>query len=162
MAVCNINFPETDVVSVRYTYRTSKYTNGVEFDEFDHEAANSIAKAGKDYFYKLPEKLVGKVRVGQAVVVHCVNGYQVAEISQVNTYVPETLNRELDMVVDVVDMDGYKEEIEKRKQREALKRKLLSEKKRLESMVTFEMIAEKYPEFKQLLDQFKEIGGSFD
>lgn len=35
------------------------------------------------------------------------------------------------------------------------------EKKRLESMVTYELIAEKNPEFKEMLEAFKEMGGEF-
>ena len=42
-----------------------------------------------------------------------------------------------------------------------MKAELDREKKRLESLVTHELIAEKNPEFKALLDAFKDMGGEF-
>lgn len=64
-------------------------------------------------------------------------------------------------VVCKVDLGTFIEEVEKAKQLKAMKAAIDREKKRLESMVTYELIAEKSPEFKAMLEQFKAMGGEF-
>ena len=64
-------------------------------------------------------------------------------------------------VVCKVDLGTFIEEVEKAKQLKAMKAEIDREKKRLESMVTYELIAEKNPEFKAMLEQFKAMGGEF-
>lgn len=58
-------------------------------------------------------------------------------------------------------MQSYIDEVEKKKALAAMKKKIDAEKKRLESMVTYELIAEKNPEFKAMLERFKDMGGEF-
>lgn len=64
-------------------------------------------------------------------------------------------------MVCIVDLGAYVAEVEKAKTLEAMKIAIDKEKKRLESMVTYELIAEKNPEFKAMLEAFKEMGGEF-
>lgn len=58
-------------------------------------------------------------------------------------------------------MEPYVAEIERVKELKVMKKRIEAEKKRLESMVTYELIAEKNPEFKALLDAYKSAGGEF-
>ena len=60
-----------------------------------------------------------------------------------------------------VDLSTYIQEVEKAKKLKAMKAAIDREKKRLESLVTYELIAEKNPEFKAMLEAFKEMGGEF-
>ena len=55
----------------------------------------------------------------------------------------------------------YEYNVEKAKQLRAMKAAIDREKKRLESLVTYELIAEKNPEFRAMLEQFKAMGGEF-
>ena len=64
-------------------------------------------------------------------------------------------------IVCKVDLQPYINEVERKKQLAAMKKQIESEKKRLEAMVTYELIAEKSPEFKELLEAFKAMGGEF-
>ena len=91
---------------------------------------------------------------------HCQTGYQVCEVVNINALsVFET--KSFAPVVCKVDLGTFIEEIEKAKQLKAMKAAIDREKKRLESMVTYELIAEKSPEFKAMLEQFKAMGGEF-
>lgn len=110
--------------------------------------------------YRLPEYLVGKVQVHDAVVVHCVTGYQICEVVTVNA-LSNFDPRSIRPVVDKVDMSSYIDEVDKKKALAAMKRQIDAEKKRLESLVTYELIAEKNPEFKAMLERFKSLGGEF-
>lgn len=108
----------------------------------------------------MPEHLRGQIAVGDAVLVHCQTGYQICEVVatnalsdfEVKTFAP---------VVCKVDLGTYIEEIERARQLKAMKAAIDREKKRLESMVTYELIAEKSPEFRAMLEQFKAMGGEF-
>lgn len=61
----------------------------------------------------------------------------------------------------MVNLTSYIAEVERKKSLAMLKKQLDAEKKRLESMVTYDLIAEKNPEFAALLKQYKDAGGQF-
>lgn len=61
----------------------------------------------------------------------------------------------------MVNLGSYIAEVERRKSLARLKQQLDAEKKRLESMVTYDLIAEKSPSFAALLQQYKDAGGQF-
>lgn len=155
----NIKFPETNVVACVFSYRCQSSVNydtqAPSFDEYDRK----VKRTGlKRYNYRVPDYLQGKLNIGDAVLVHCQTGYQLCEVVALNVitgFEEETLAP----VVCKADMQPYFEEIEKEKQLKALQKKLVAEKKRLESLVTYELLAEKSPEFKELLDAFKALGG---
>ena len=149
----NIEFPKTNVVGCKFTYRNSTVARGAVYDDFDRLVD---ANQSKTYYYELPEGL--EVSVGESVVVHCVNGFAVCEVCEVNALVD--LPR-LDFVVDKINMGNYRSVIAAEKQRQMLKAKIEHERKRLESMVTYDLLAEKVPEFKALLDTYRSLGGKF-
>lgn len=160
MSRLNIEFPETDIVSVVFPFRNS--SNRTMFDFDDNGIVKELQKRDlKEYFYRVPTGLLGKLKSGDMVVVNCTTGYQVAEIKCVNTYAPSN-RKDLAYVVGKVDSECYFEFIENKKRLAIVREQLEAEKKRIESMVTYELLAERNPEFKALLDNFKALGGSID
>lgn len=152
----NIQSPATNLVECVYSWRQSSDYVATKWDEYDHCDPIHL----KRYIYRLPDKLVGKVALGDTVLVHCKTGYQLAQIATVNA----TSSFDLDSiapVVCVVDLASYIAEVEHKKSLVRLKQQLDAEKKRLESMVTYDLIAEKSPSFAALLKQYKDAGGQF-
>lgn len=151
----NIQFPATNLVECVFSWRqNSNYA--ASWDEYDHCDPARM----KRYIYRLPDNLVGKVALGDTVLVHCKTGYQLAQIATVNA----TSSFDLDSIAPVVcmvDLASYIAEVERRKTLARLKQQLDVEKKRLESMVTYDLLAEKSPSFAALLKQYKDAGGQF-
>lgn len=151
----NIKFPETNLVECTFSWRTQS-TAGTAWDEYDHCDQTRL----KRYLYRLPDYLVGLVQPGDTVVVHCQTGYQVCQVAAINVFSSFDL-KTIAPVVSKVNMQSYIDEVEKKKALAAMKKQIDAEKKRLESMVTYELIAEKNPEFKAMLERFKSMGGEF-
>ena len=152
----NIKFPQTNLVECVFSWRQSSDSVAFKWDEYDHCDPIHL----KRYIYRLPDNLVGKVALGDTVLVHCKTGYQLAQIATVNA----TSSFDLDSIAPVVcmvDLALYIAEVERRKTLARLKQQLDVEKKRLESMVTYDLIAEKSPSFAALLKQYKDAGGQF-
>ena len=155
----NIRFPKTNLVECVFSLRVGNntVTPGAHWDENDFHLE---PKRLKKYTYRVPEYLQDQLKAGDVVVVHCQTGYQLCQVVSINamgsfdikSYAP---------VVCKVDLSEYVAEIEKAKKLVAMKAAIDAEKKRLESMVTYELIAEKNPEFKEMLEQFKSMGGEF-
>lgn len=155
----NIRFPKTDLVRCVFSWRSTnmEHVDTSHWDEYDHHVEPGRLKS---YTYRVPEHLQGQLRPGEAVLVHCKTGYQVCEVVEINA-LSDFETKSFAPVVCKVDMSSYIDEIEKAKQLKAMKAAIDREKKRLESMVTYELIAEKNPEFKAMLDAFKAAGGEF-
>lgn len=58
-------------------------------------------------------------------------------------------------------MSQYINDILKQKELENMKQVLMRERKRLEEQVTWDLIAEKSPEFAAMLKAFRDAGGEF-
>lgn len=155
----NIKFPETNVVGVKFTLRQNRAITGVEYNEYDHMRDKYI-KDQKKYIYRVPDGMVGHLRLNDIVVVHCATGYQLCEIVELNVLTDLDISS-LASIVCKVDLQPYIDEVERKKQLAAMKKQIEAEKKRLEAMVTYELIAEKNPGFKELLEAFKAMGGEF-
>lgn len=152
----NIQFPATNLVDCVFSWRQNSNCAATSWDEYDHCSPMGM----KRYVYRLPDDLVGKVAVGDTVLVHCKTGYQLAQITTVNamsSFDPDSIAP----VVCMVNLASYIAEVERKKSLARLKQQLDAEKKRLESMVTYDLIAEKSPEFAALLKQYKDAGGQF-
>lgn len=152
----NIRFPETNLVECVFSWRQSSDYVATKWDEYDHCDPARM----KQYIYRLPDNLVGKVAIGDTVLVHCKTGYQLAQIATVNATSPFDLDS-IAPVVCMVDLTSYIAEVEHKKSLARLKQLLDAEKKRLESMVAYDLIAEKNPEFAALLKRYKDAGGQF-
>ena len=155
----NIKFPKTDLVKCVFCWRSSntERIDGDRWDEYDHYKDPKRLKA---YTYRVPEHLQEKLQVGDTVVVHCQTGYQICEVAELNA-LSDFDTKTFAPVVCKVDLSTYIQEVEKAKKLKAMKVAIDREKKRLESMVTYELIAEKNPEFKAMLEAFKEMDGEF-
>lgn len=155
----NIRFPKTDLVRCVFSWRSTnmEHVDTSHWDEYDHHVEPGRLKS---YTYRVPEHLQGQLRPGEAVLVHCKTGYQVCEVVEINA-LSDFETKSFAPVVCKVDMSSYIDEIKKAKQLKAMKAAIDTEKRRLESMVTYELIAEKNPEFKAMLDAFKAAGGEF-
>lgn len=142
---------ETNVVEVIFRYQNpmSMFAEAV--------AAESKCSSLKRYAFAVPEYLKGKLQVGGAVIVFCATGFQLCEVADINVV---RSSEGLRPVVAKVDMSPYFEEVKRQRKLTLLREKLQREKKRLESMVTYELLAEKSPEFKELLSEFKSLGGT--
>lgn len=154
----NIRFPVTDLVKCVFCYRSGNTAQTPNvFDAYDrHKDPRTL----KEYTYRVPEHLKGQLAPGDAVIVHCQTGYQLCEVVEVNA-LSDFEVKTFAPVVSKVDLHSWVEEVEKAKQLKAMKAAIDAEKRRLESMVTYELIAEKNPEFKAMLEQFKAMGGEF-
>ena len=154
----NVKFPDTDVVSCVFSLKSSNCRyDGSNFNEFDIvENPNRL----KRYNYRVPEYLRGQLRVGDFVVVYCQTGYQVCQVWGINETVPESFTK-LAPVVAKFSLTEFFEDLAKQEQLKRMKETLLRERKRLEEQVTWDLIAEKSPEFAQMLKAFREAGGEF-
>lgn len=151
-------FPATNLVNCVFAFRQNNTTTGT-FDKYDCLTKAALVKA-KRYMYRVPERLRGELKVGDAVVVHCQTGFQLAyvvELNAISSYPEESFAP----VVCKADLHSYFDEIDTREALQAMRNKIETEKKRLESMVTYDLIAEKNPEFKALLDAYRAAGGEF-
>lgn len=157
MVKLNELFPATNLVSCVFAFRQNN-TSGV-FNKYDCLTEASLAKA-KRYMYRVPEHLKVELKVGDTVVVHCQTGFQLArvvELNAISSYPEESFAP----VVCKADLHSYFDEIDTRETLQAMRNRIETEKKRLESMVTYDLIAEKNPEFKALLDAYRAAGGEF-
>ena len=152
----NIKFPETNIVKCVFSLRQNRAGAVDGYDEYDHMESRNL----KRYLYRVPSRLQGQLKIGDFVVVHCATGYQLCEIVALNV-TSSFDEKTLAPVVCKVDLSAYIDEVDRAAQLAWMKTELDREKKRLESLVTYELIAEKNPEFKALLDAFKDMGGEF-
>lgn len=150
-----IELPKTNIVSVVFSYATDAT------QRIAQETSKASGIGMKEYNYYLPEYLQGNVAVGDTVLVYCATGYQLAEIRRLNVYNPCKITSGCDVVAKV-DLDQYFEYLKHKQQLEEMKQAIHKEKKRLESLVTYELIAEKNPAFKALLENFLAAGGSIE
>ena len=152
----NIEFPETNIVKCVFSLRQNRAGATEGYDEYDHIESRNL----KRYLYRVPSRLKGQLKVGDFVVVHCATGYQLCEVAELNV-ISNFDEKTLAPVVCKVDLSAYIEEIDRAAKLAVMKAELDREKRRLESLVTYELIAEKNPEFKAMLDAFKDMGGEF-
>lgn len=156
----NIKFPETNLVKCIFSYRASNNVDcgryGV-WDQYDHHLSPGSLKR---YVYRVPESLQGKLKVGDTVLVHCQTGFQICEVAELNA-TSAMSDVKLAPVVCKVDMSLYAQEVDRAEKLKTLRDAIDKKKKQLESMITYELIAEKSPEFKEMLEGYKALGGEF-
>ena len=153
----NIKFPETDVVSCVFSLKNSTNQCNQNFDEFGITPESSQRKL-KEYYYRVPAFLQGKLTPSDFVVVYCQTGYQVCQVYKVNEFCA-TETSKLAPVVAKVDLNGYFNELIHQEELKKMKAALVKERKRLEEQVTWDLIASKSPEFAAMLDAFRKAGG---
>lgn len=153
----NIRFPETDVVSCVFSLKNSTNQHTQIFDEFGVAPEGSHSKL-KQYHYRVPAFLQGKLAPGDFVVVYCQTGYQVCQVYKVNEFAPGETSK-LAPVVARVELMDYFNDLAHQEELKRMKAALVKERKRLEEQVTWDLIASKSPEFAAMLDAFRKAGG---
>lgn len=154
-----IQFPKTNYVECIFSVvQNSAATAGSNLvDDFGFVRDTTELKR---YIYEVPEYLQDQLRVGDFVVVRCITGYRLAQVASINA-APGLDRAEYSPVVAKVDLFPYLDALRKKEELKQMRRALEEAKKSLESLVTYELLAEKSPEFKALLDAYKEAGGKF-
>ena len=153
----NIRFPDTDVVSCVFSLKNSTNSCNQNFDDRGVTPENSYNKL-KEYHYRVPEFLQGQLNPGDFVVVYCQTGYQVCQVKKINEFVPVETHK-LAPVVAKVNLADYFNDVSKQEELKKMKATLVKERKRLEEQVTWDLIAEKSPEFAAMLKAFRDAGG---
>ena len=155
----NITFPKTNVVGCVFSLQTSNRVPGTESAYDDYGRTKHISRL-KVYHYRVPKYLEGVLRVGDIVVTKCQTGFQLCEVVEVNALPGcDRTVRDLAPVVCVCDFAPFMQDQERMAQLKYMREEIEHEKKRLESMVTYDLIAEKNPDFKAMLDAFMAAGG---
>ena len=153
----NIRFPETDVVSCVFSLKNSTNSCNQIFDEFGVTPEGGHSKL-KQYYYRVPDFLQGKLAPGDFVVVYCQTGYQICQVYKVNEFCA-TETSKLAPVVAKVNLNDYFNDLAHQEELKKMKAALLKERKRLEEQVTWDLIASKNPEFAAMLEAFRKAGG---
>lgn len=118
------------------------------------------ANTSKEYHYALYDRGIG---VGDYVVVKSArHGMGIATIIDIipDDLVTNTMRdycNEGREVVSMFDMSAYEERVEKRKQAKKLKEDMNKKMKEMQELAMFELMAEKNPELKEMLDTYKEL-----
>jgi hypothetical protein len=149
-----IEFPKTNLVKCEFRYTSDS-------DPFcDSRVANEygerINTKFKPYIYKLVDGL--EVQVGDPVVVYGTTGFQVARVVSVNA-TTSTMDA-TGLVISKVDMDAFKQHIDREKNLKEMRRVIEAKKCELEKSITYDLIAQNNPEFAALLKAFKDSGGT--
>lgn len=152
----NVRFPKTNVVGCVFCYRQVSSADCKVYDDYDRRLGDS--KGLKVYYYRVPDYLRDCLAVGDPVLVHCQTGYQMCEVAQIDVLTSMNVDS-LAPVVCKLDLASYKAEVEKKRALKVMRDQIEAEKKRLEALVTYDLIAEKNPAFKEMLDSFKAMGG---
>lgn len=153
----NIKFPDTDIVSCVFSLKNAHNACNQYFTDYGIVSYEEQHKL-KEYHYRVPVYLQGKLSIGDFVVVHCQTGYQVCQVHKLNEFAPVETNK-LAPVVAKVDLLDYFQDIDRQKQLKLMKDALVKERKRLEEQVTWDLIASKSPEFAAMLKAFRDAGG---
>ena len=153
----NIRFPDTDVVTWVFSLK-----NGVNMHDSSLDASGVMPEHAlhklKEYYYRVPEFLQGQLQPGDFVVVYCQTGYQVCQVNKINEFAPIETTK-LSPVVAKVNLSEYFNDVLKQEELKKMKTALIKERKRLEEQVTWDLIAEKSPEFAAMLKAFRDAGG---
>ena len=152
-----IQFPKTNYVECVFSVEQNRSGRTCKFE---NSGIQDDVRELKRYIYEVPEYLQDQLHVGDFVVVRCITGYQLAQVASINA-TPWLDRAEYSPVVAKVDLFPYLDALRKKEELKQMRRALEEAKKSLESLVTYELLAEKSPEFKAMLDAYKEAGGKF-
>lgn len=114
----------------------------------------------KEYHYALYDN---NTCVNDYVVVKSANhGFGIARVIDIipDVYVTQAMRdycNEGREVISKFDMYAYEQRVEKRKMAKQLKADMNKKMKEMQELAMFEMMAEKNPELKEMLDQYKEL-----
>lgn len=141
----NIQFPETKYIGCK-----SPQVSGRNGDFI-------INSSSKEYIFELLDGME-KPKIGDMCVVSCSNGFQVAMVTSINCFIPDSWDKgTVSHVVGFVDYETYKGLVERKKQKKALKDLLVKKKKEMDEQFAWDLYAEKSPEFAELLKKYNSL-----
>lgn len=146
-----LEFPKTNLVKCVFSFKNDTSLSNV-WNKFDHRETRNL----KQYTYRVPEGL--ELKEHDAVLVHCTTGYQLCEVVELNV-ISGIDESEYSPVVCKVDLTSYFDEVENAEKVEYMRLKLEKKKKELENQVTYDLLAERNPEFAEMLKAFRAMGG---
>lgn len=112
--------------------------------------------SNKEYIFAAYEGLT----VGDIVVVDTRNGYHLATVTSIAERLPRAVSMgDLKEVVCKADFKEFYSRKEKREKANALKSEMDKKVKVLQSQAIYELLAEKDPSLKEMLDEYKELIG---
>lgn len=138
-------FPETDYIGCRYPQTNALGRN--QPPEVDNRT--------KEYVYRLLPGAT-KPKVGDLAVVANSNGVGVCVVTTINM-LTSFKREDMAYVIGTVSVEPYKATLERDQARKNLKAQIQAKKKELEESVTLDLLAEKSPEFKALLDAYRAL-----
>lgn len=137
----NIEFPKTDIIGCRFPTNVGQRNQRLQVDN-----------TTKEYFYRV---LPGtEPKVGDLAIVACINGFQVAVVTSLNALYERD---DLAYALGFVDPEKYNTYQENQAKKKLLKSKMDRMRKELEDLVTLDLLAEKSPEFKELLEAYRKL-----
>lgn len=141
-------FPETDLIGCKYSDRDLSCAIG-------RNTLPKLNPQSREYIYRLLPGAT-KPQVGDFAVVANVNGINVCVVTTINAMSSYKLE-DMAYVIGTVSPAAFKDEIQKEQTKKLLKAKIDKRKKELEELVTLDLLAEKCPDFKELLDAYKAL-----
>lgn len=109
----------------------------------------------REYFFAAYEE---DLQEGDVVVVDTRNGFQLVTVTGTVDKFPDFIpNNEIKEVVCKVDFRKFNERAEKRQKAKELKKRMDERIKQLQAGAVYEMFAEKDPELKNMLEEFRSI-----
>lgn len=102
-------------------------------------------------------KCYDAVKVGDVVVVDTQYGFNVATVTEIEPTTKNLPLGELKEVVAVVDTTAFNERREKAERTKELKKKMDKKVKELQNIAIYEMLAEKDPELREMLEELKSL-----
>ena len=131
---------ESNIIGCRLPTTVSKRNARIKVDERSEEC----------YFRLLPGQL--KPQIGNLAIVASANGFEVYIVTSLNAV---TSRKNFSYVVGFVNTEMYNKELDQLDLKNKLYKQLMEKKKELGESAIFELLAEKNPEFKELLDAYK-------
>lgn len=129
--VCKVKFVEGANTSKEYYY--AFYDNNITFDDYV-----VVKSANHGFGIARVTEIIPDVCITQSMRDYCNEGRE---------------------VVSIFDMSAYEQRIERRKQAKQLKSEMNRKMKEMQELAMFELMAEKNPELKEMLDTYKELIG---
>lgn len=153
----NLVLPKTDIIGVKFLGFDGRKNMTLDIPWKDIPDEKEL-RDQKQYLYK---KMPGlEVQKGDIVVVSCATGFQVAVVTEVDVITSK--NMDWAYAISRVDLKAYRAEIARQKQVEQLRKAIEAKRAQMEKAAVYELLASKDPTFAEMLEQFKNIGGTFD
>lgn len=118
---------------------------------FEKEEINKYGDKVKKYNYLTD---INDLKAGDMVVVHARDGFEIAYFVE---YCIGTTSKGTKWITDKVNTEAHYKRMENEKRAKAIKERLEIERKKTEELQIYEILAQKNPEIKSLLNELKSL-----